>query len=60
VAALCQLAGDPALRERFGAAGAQRAPQFSWPSITEQYVAAYHDAAGMAERPSPLPTLAST
>jgi glycogen(starch) synthase len=45
VAGLRRLVADPALRERFGAAGAKRAPQFSWPSITEQYLAAYHDAA---------------
>jgi glycogen(starch) synthase len=45
---LRRLANDPALRERFGAAGAKRAMQFSWPSITEQYLRAYHDAAGNA------------
>jgi glycogen(starch) synthase len=44
-AGLRRLAGDPALRERFGAAGAKRAVQFSWPSITEQYLTAYRDAA---------------
>ena len=56
-AGLSRLAGDPALRERFGAAGAQRAPQFSWPSITDQYVAAYRDAARKST--SPEATLAA-
>jgi len=48
VAGLRRLAGDPALRERFGAAGVRRSVQFSWPNITEQYLAAYRDAARKA------------
>jgi glycosyltransferase involved in cell wall biosynthesis len=50
-AGLRQLAGDPALRERFGAAGAKRAVQFSWPRITEQYLSAYRDAGSKSTYP---------
>jgi glycogen(starch) synthase len=46
--ALRRLAGNAPLSERFGAAGAKRAVQFSWPKITEQYLAAYRAALGLA------------
>ncbi len=44
VAGLKKLAYDPILREQFGKAGARRAAEFSWPCVTEQYLAAYQDA----------------
>lgn len=56
-AGLSRLAADPALRARFGNESAARAIQFSWPSITEQYIAAYHDAARKSEskaKPAPI------
>lgn len=36
-----RLAGDPALRERLGAAGRERARLFSWDVVTEQYLEVY-------------------
>lgn len=56
-AALRKLADDPALCGRFGEAGARRSEQFSWPVITAQYIAAYHDAA--RRLPTPEPVLAA-
>jgi glycosyltransferase involved in cell wall biosynthesis len=44
-AAMCKLLSDSDLRRRLSAAGRQRAADFSWPKIAQQYVAAYGDAA---------------
>jgi glycosyltransferase involved in cell wall biosynthesis len=54
-AALRNLAADPGLCGRFGEAGARRSEQFSWPVITGQYLAAYHDAAHRTGGPFPTP-----
>jgi glycogen(starch) synthase len=47
-AGLRRLGGNPMLRDRYGAVGAKRSEQFSWPLITDQYVAAYRAAAEKA------------
>lgn len=39
--ALTRLVSDPELRERFGHAGRQRAQQFAWPVIADQYLSVY-------------------
>lgn len=49
--AINRLAADPALRERFGKAGRQRAvEQFSWDSIAERTLALYRDLAKAGRR----------
>ncbi|HEX2222438.1 MAG TPA: glycosyltransferase family 4 protein [Candidatus Limnocylindria bacterium] len=42
-AALYALAVDPELRARMGAAGRQRAPDFSWDRVTERIIDYYHE-----------------
>jgi phosphatidylinositol alpha-mannosyltransferase len=41
--ALAQLIDDPALRDRFGAAGAQRAVDFDWAHVARQLVGVYEE-----------------
>lgn len=41
--ALARLVEDPALRERFGAAGAERASEFDWAHVTAQLVDVYQE-----------------
>jgi len=41
--ALAQLIDDPALRDRFGAAGAQRAVDFDWAHVARQLVDVYEE-----------------
>lgn len=50
-AALERLVGDPALRERMGRAGMQRAPEYDWSHVTAQLVGVYEQViAGRAMR----------
>ncbi|HEX4085246.1 MAG TPA: glycosyltransferase family 4 protein [Chthoniobacteraceae bacterium] len=42
--ALTKAAGDPSLRERYGAAGRQAVEAFTWPVIADQYNRIYRDA----------------
>jgi len=42
-AALYALARDPELRHEMGEAGRGRAPDYSWPKVTERVVEYYHD-----------------
>jgi glycogen(starch) synthase len=44
------LGSDAVLRERFGRAGASRAPLFAWSNVTSQYLAAYEEATAAAQR----------
>lgn len=41
--ALARLVEDPALRERFGAAGAERATEFDWAHVTAELVKVYEE-----------------
>ncbi|MDE3101814.1 MAG: glycosyltransferase family 4 protein [Chloroflexota bacterium] len=41
--ALARLIDDPALRERLGSAGAERAKEFDWPHVARQLVAVYEE-----------------
>jgi phosphatidylinositol alpha-mannosyltransferase len=41
--ALARLVEDPALRERFGAAGAERATEFDWAHVTAELVDVYEE-----------------
>jgi len=49
-AALARLASDPALRERLGAAGSQRAPEYDWSHVTTQLVEVYEEVIRAAGR----------
>jgi phosphatidyl-myo-inositol alpha-mannosyltransferase len=42
-AALYTLARDPELRHQMGEAGRRRAPEYSWPRVTERVVEYYHE-----------------
>jgi phosphatidylinositol alpha-mannosyltransferase len=42
-AALYALARDPELRHQMGEAGRRRAPEYSWPRVTERVVDYYHE-----------------
>jgi glycosyltransferase involved in cell wall biosynthesis len=42
-AALYALARDPELRHQMGEAGRRRAPEYSWPRVTERVVEYYHE-----------------
>jgi phosphatidylinositol alpha-mannosyltransferase len=42
-AALYALARDPELRHQMGEAGQRRAPEYSWPRVTERVVEYYHE-----------------
>lgn len=46
-----RLAGDPALRERLGAAGRERARLFSWDAVTERYLEVYGKVCGEGKEP---------
>lgn len=41
--AMRRLAGDPGLRERLGSAGANRATEFTWPHLAQEYLGIYRD-----------------
>lgn len=52
--ALAELAADPALRARLGAAGRRRARRYAWSNVVERIVAVYETAIrAHAERPGP-------
>lgn len=42
-AALARLVADPAMRERMGHAGSERATEFDWPHVTAQLVEVYEE-----------------
>jgi len=46
-----RLADDPALRERLGAAGRERARLFSWDAVTERYLEVYGKVCGEGKEP---------
>lgn len=46
-----RLAGDPALRERLGAAGRERARLFSWDAVTEKYLDVYRKVCEAGKEP---------
>jgi phosphatidylinositol alpha-mannosyltransferase len=52
-AALYALARDPELRHEMGEAGRRRAPDYSWPKVTERVVEYYHEVRSrvLASRP---------